>query len=371
MSEHSVFARLRLSGGRFDGPGMPVETLVELTHYHELLLSVARAQFLHEHPERQRVPRGFFDRLRLTLRTVEDGSAVPVLERQSEDASLPLVAFKDDEFTRARDAIQEVVAAAAGGQPIPSALPADAFLLFNRFGRTLRPDEAIELRGGSAASGPRYTVAARRALLLDKGHTYQEDVQDIGWISEVNADEMSCLVRLRMGPSAPVPAPLDEVSFGPVKHVLAPKGEGPPVRIFGVGVFDATRLIRFDSIQDVSVLEDPDELVRLDSRLDEIAALKPGWLDGEGARPDARALERARRTLAELLAYEVPRPRVFATPEGGVQAEWTVKDHEVSVSFEPDDSLYAVSVNVCSGAADEPELSADDPAQIAELLRAS
>jgi len=174
-----------------------------------------------------------------------------------------------------------------------------------------------------------------------------------------------------MDAGTPVPAPLDEVSFGPVKELLEPGGEGP-VRVSGIGVFDSKRrLIRFDSIQDVSPLEDPEELANLDNRLDELAKLKAGWLDGEGMRPDALALARARRTLGELLSFEVPRPRVFATSEGGVQAEWTVGEHEVSVTFEPDGKLYAVSANLVSGVAEEPRLAGEGPAQIAPLLQAS
>jgi len=368
MMDRAPFARLRLTGGRFDDQGMPVETLVELAQYRELVLGVARAQFLREHPERQRVPRGFFDRLQLRLRAVEDGSAVPVLERVAFPGTLLDV---DDDFTRARDAIEDAVAAAETDQPPPNGFPPEALVLFNRFGQTLRPDEAIELRRGSAATGPRYTADTRRKLLLSKRRTYQEELQGIGWISEVDGNGMSCRIRLRMGPATPVPAPLDEVTFGPVKDVLEPNGEGPPVRVSGVGVFDsAQRLIRFDSIHDVAVLDDPEDIVNLDDRLDELASLKAGWLDGEGVRPDALVIERARRMLADLLTFEVPRPRVFATPEGGVQAEWTVGEHEISVTFEPDGRLYAVSVNLASGDAEEPEL-ADDPAQIAQLLRVS
>lgn len=369
MDDRTPFARLRLTGGRFDGQGMPVETLVELAQYRELVLGVARAQFLRSHPERKRVPRGFFDRLQLRLRTVEDGSAVPVLERVAPAGALIAV---DDDFTRARDAIEDAVAAAESGEQPPSGFPQEALVLFNRFGQTLRPDEAIELRRGSAPSGPRYTVDTRRKLLLSKRRTYTEELQGLGWISEVDGNGMSCRIRLRMGPATPVPAPLDEVTFGPVKDVLEPNGEGPPVRVSGVGVFDSERrLIRFDSIYDVNVLDDPEDLVSLDDRLDELASLNTGWLDGEGVRPDALVLERARRMLADLLTFEVPRPRVFATPDGGVQAEWTVGEHEISVTFEPDGKLYAVSVNLASGDAEEPELAADDPAKIAQLLQVS
>jgi hypothetical protein len=369
MDDQAPFARLRLTGGRFDGQGMPVETLVELAQYRELVLGVARAQFLRSHPERKRVPRGFFDRLQLRLRTVEDGSAVPVLERVAPAGALIAV---DDDFALARDAIEDAVAAAENGEQPPSGFPQEALVLFNRFGQTLRSDEAIELRRGSAPSGPRYTVDTRRKLLLSKRRTYTEELQGLGWISEVDGNGMSCRIRLRMGPATPVPAPLDEVTFGPVKDVLEPNGEGPPVRVSGVGVFDSERrLIRFDSIHDVNVLDDPEDLVSLDDRLDELASLNTGWLDGEGVRPDALVLERARRMLADLLTFEVPRPRVFATPDGGVQAEWTVSEHEISVTFEPDGKLYAVSVNLASGDAEEPKLAADDPAQIAQLLQVS
>jgi hypothetical protein len=118
----------------------------------------------------------------------------------------------------------------------------------------------------------------------------------------------------------------------------------------------------------VSVLEDADELARLDRRFDELAALPAKWLDGEGARLDAVVVDRTRRILAELLNFDVPRPRVFPTPEGGVQAEWTVAGHEISVTFEPDGTLYAVSVNLASGQTEEPELPADNADQIARLL---
>jgi hypothetical protein len=370
VEDPDPFARLRLTGGRFDdGDGMPVETLVELSAYRDLVLDVARELFRAAHPGRQRVPRGFAERLQLRLRIVEGGSAVPVLERAVAAGTL---LTDDDEFTRARDVIEDAVAAVADGADPPRAFPRDALVLFNRFGQTLRSDEAIELRRGAATSGATYTRDVRKKLVLNQRRTFQEEVEDIGWVSEVDGDHMSCLIRMRTGPTGAIPAPLDEVTFAAVKEVLEPKGEGPPVRVTGVGVFDSSQgLIRFDSIHDLSVLEDADELARLDRRFDELAALPAGWLDGEGVPLDAIVLDRARRILAELLSFDVPGPRVFPTPEGGIQAEWTVAGHEISVTFEPDGTLYAVSVNLASGQTEEPELAPDNAEQIARLLLVS
>jgi hypothetical protein len=369
VAHRDPFARLRLTGGRFDGEGMPVETLVELAAYRDLVLGVAKALFRSAHPRRQRVPRGFADRLQLRLRIVESGSAVPVLERVA--ASGTLLA-SDDEFTEARNVIEDAVGAVAAGADLPDIFPRDALVRFNHFGQTLRADEAIELRRGAASSGPQYTRDVRKKLVLNQRHTFQEEVEDIGWVSQVDGDHMSCLIRLRMGPSAPVPAPLDEVTFAAVKEVLEPKGEGPPVRVSGIGVYDAEqRLIRLDSIYDVSFLEEADELARLDCRIDELAALPAGWLDGDGSPPGVAVLNRARRILADLLNFDVPRPMVFPTPEGGIQAEWAVAGHEISVTFEPDGNLYAVSVNLASGQTEEPQMPGDDAAHIARLLIAS
>jgi hypothetical protein len=112
--------------------------------------------------------------------------------------------------------------------------------------------------------------------------------------------------------------------------------------------------------------------IRITQRLDELSRLPEGWLGGEGIPPNTSVIERARTVLRDLQKFAVPCPRVFATPGGGMQAEWTVENREVSVTFEPDGSLYAISVDVASGQTDEPELAVDRPEQIAQfVLRAS
>jgi hypothetical protein len=79
---------------------------------------------------------------------------------------------------------------------------------------------------------------------------------------------------------SPITAPLDELTFEPIKEALAPNGQGPPLHIIGLGVFDSTRgLLRFDAIHDVSRVEDPADLEAVDSRLDELEGLRGGWLE--------------------------------------------------------------------------------------------
>jgi hypothetical protein len=364
--QEDVFARLRLTGGRFEGNGMPVEALAELVAYQELVVGVAREVYRNRRPKRRRLPKGFADRLQLRVRTIEQGSAVPVLERIREPGTL---IPRMDEFTESRDLIEDAVAAIGAGKALPDDFPLRAVVLFNRFGQTLRGDEAIELRRATARSGPRYTRDVQRQLVLKERHTFQAEVNDIGWIVELDSGRMSCMIRLRSALRAqPVPAPVDDFTFDQVKAAMEPNGDGPPVYVAGIGVYStAGHVLRLDSIREVSFVEDAEGLSALDAKITELEELQAGWLDGGGVALTAPAIRAARITLTELLLLEVPRPRIYPTPEGGVQAEWSAVDYEVSVTFEPDGSSYALAVDLESGQSREVE--DGDTGMIAELFQ--
>jgi hypothetical protein len=347
-----------MSGGRFERDGMPVVALAELVAYQDLVVGVATEIFRSRYRGRQRLPAGFTHRLQLRLQTIERGSAIPVLERVPAAGAMLTPA---DEFTEARDMIADAVAAVAEGKDLPDGFPRNALVLFNRFGQTLRADETIELRSGTASHGPRYTQEVRRRLVLEHRSSYQDEVHDIAWVSEVDGQHMRCLVRLRGGPPGPVPAPLDEMTFEPLKAVLEPNGSGPPVYISGTGVFDSHRtLTRLDSVHDIGPV--PEELAALDSRLSELRETGDAWLDGQGLAPQQAALDKAYATLAELMRLDVPRPRLYPTVEGGVQAEWTMGPFEISVTFDPGGAIFAAATDTDTGADEELK----DPA--AELL---
>jgi hypothetical protein len=110
------FADPKFRGGRFEGNGLPVDVLPELSAYREAIIALAKSLFLQSHIGRQRVPKGFVDSFRLVLRNVEEGSAVPILERVEPDIS-PALLFGDDYFAVARDRIANAVQTAPLRQP--------------------------------------------------------------------------------------------------------------------------------------------------------------------------------------------------------------------------------------------------------------
>ncbi len=358
-TELTPFLALHFHGSRFDSDaGMPVDALGELVAYRELVIEVARSLFLQQHPDRKRVPKGFADRLQLRLRRVEEGSSVPVLERPSPIGTLDL----SDEFDAARDLISDAIQAAARDESVPAAFPRSALVYFNRLGQGLSDDESIELRAPGQALGPSYTQQIRKALLA--GHmNYQRDATVLGWVTEVDAERMRFQIRRLNAPT--VAAPIDAVTFEEVKNALAPTGEGPQVSVSGVGAFDRNdALVRFDSVHELTFEDAADVLT------DAVAAavVGEGWFDGDGSATDPEVVRRAQALLAAIVASGAPQPRVFPVPDGGVQAEWTVGDREISVAVEPGGGLYVISVDIRSGASQDESLAEDDPAPVLRLV---
>jgi hypothetical protein len=96
------------------------------------------------------------------------------------------------------------------------------------------------------------------------------------------------------------------------------------VRVRGQVVFAAQPKMK--SVDDVEFVDDEraGDVQRLWTRIGVLEKVGDGWLEGEGRAPSPLALARAREVLARLLATypSLDRPKVFPTPDGGVQAEW-------------------------------------------------
>jgi hypothetical protein len=96
-----------------------------------------------------------------------------------------------------------------------------------------------------------------------------------------------------------------------------------------VGVFDRSdNLVRFDSGHEL-VSEETDDAVA-----EAVAAstMSSEWLDGDGRATDPKVILRAKALLESILDSGAPQPRVVPVPDGGLQAEWTIGDREISVA---------------------------------------
>ncbi|MEV4988447.1 hypothetical protein [Pseudarthrobacter sp. LMD1-1-1.1] len=79
-NETGLFASFKLDGARFNGGRLPVDALVELQRYRELILEAAKQAWREANPGEE-VPADFSSAFDLAVTEIEDGSAVPLMEK--------------------------------------------------------------------------------------------------------------------------------------------------------------------------------------------------------------------------------------------------------------------------------------------------
>lgn len=87
-------------------------------------------------------------------------------------------------------------------------------------------------------------------------------------------------------------------------------------------------------------------LARALARIDELAALGPGW-NGDGSLPPSTESLSKARELAELFARLGGFvPRIYPTLDGGVQFEWLHNRRDLTVTIHPDATFALFDVDL-------------------------
>ena len=145
------FGQIRMRGGRYDRPGLPLAGAEELRRYEALIIKVAKSLFLSEHPRRKRAPRGFEAASELRLTDIREGSVMPVLERPRGMSDHPETLTEvPDYLERSRRLINEAFRGVAAERPfVPKAFPVEHIRELAQLGRSLRSKETMELSSAS------------------------------------------------------------------------------------------------------------------------------------------------------------------------------------------------------------------------------
>lgn len=72
------------------------------------------------------------------------------------------------------------------------------------------------------------------------------------------------------------------------------------------------------------------------ARLDELRHMEDGWLDGGGKAPSHQGLDWLSDSFQRNFPDELPLPYLYPTPEGGIEAEWSLGKHSVILEFHLD-----------------------------------
>lgn len=366
------FATFVFRGKRFDEAAMPLEALVELEAYRELVLAVAEALFRQQNPDRVRLPKGFGESLRLVLASQEPGSTVPNVDRvlPSGPATLPGIETGPDLFDQAAQIVREAFEAAAR-ESLPESVAADLVGRMLAFGKTLREDESVVIAAPGARVGPVVDRRVRRWLQQRVGGPYEEPVELVGQVRAADRDREGFHVRTLDGSRVPVS------SAGPLfDRALASLAEESVVRVRGTGIYDAGgALLKVINVGDVSLAEEGDEgessrvgcSIPIAAQLERLKGLEAGWLDGEGEALDAAALDRAGAVLTAMVEDGASIPYLYPKPDRDLQAEWSLPGREISLAF--DLSTWRVEAIAASLDSDEVEEESLDLSQPGAELR--
>lgn len=138
--------RLRFKGERFRGHALDLSALAELSRFQKLIADTAKALWRAAHPRRDRLPAHFEDRTRLCLRRIADGSAAVPLEVWIEEPEQPeLFETEPVEVKEAISLAHDVYDAVDRDAPLPERLPKQLVGDYANWGRSLAPEEEVEL----------------------------------------------------------------------------------------------------------------------------------------------------------------------------------------------------------------------------------
>ena len=273
------FVQPKFTGPRYENHTLPVDAMRDLAAYEALLIDLAKHLFLHDHPGRRRVPKGFSD-MHLAIASVEEGSAKPVLALVAAASASPAThaqlslfdvgnspSSENSYYTQARDLIAECIAAPESA--LPGEFPKELLSHFNHLGRSLREGEILELPRKDTAKTANLNLERRKNLVLAANAVYEREVELNGFIGEADWEKGTFRLRLADGSQTIVPMP--ESFYDRIRQSGGRSGDY--VFVKGVAAYDSReRLQKVRAVESLEVIKN----YSLAMQFDELAQLQAG-----------------------------------------------------------------------------------------------
>jgi hypothetical protein len=337
MSDPIPFMQPRMVGERFEGHAIPLDMLKDLVVLEEMVVEVAKWRYLQEHQERKRSPKGFTEGISLKLTGVMEGSAVPQIALFAKGSGMfPASVFPQENqqyFEQARDNIFGAINAAANDENITEHLPENLLGYFDRIGRGLKDGEVIEFNSDNVDRPAPLNKYTRRKLIFASSQTQEltDEVSLRGSVPEADQERMTFTLQVLFG--SRVNAPIASQHQETILNAFNGYQKGARIQILGIGRYNRNnRLMGIDEVEHVSILDPLD----VATRLEEFRSLRNGWLDGKGDAQSHEGLEWFAGSFESNYPENLSLPYIYPTAEGGLQAEWTLEQHEVSLEVNLD-----------------------------------
>lgn len=338
--------RVRLTGTRFDGGRLPIDSLAELQKYQDIVRIAAEAEWKAEHPG-ESVPGDLHESVSLTIERIDEGSADVFLAFEQHQTYVQYQA-------EAQNAADSIIAAAYSGANIPDLPGLNSVEEFEyrskvaQLGSTLKTGQTIEYYLDGPKSAPvSISIETRETAvesLLSLEHFMiledspesssalkKTDASLVGKVTALDTDKMSYRFTLMDGSQVTGFYKTRPDLLEDLRAVVNDASEGPLTRVSGQLQFKRGDIFRVGRTAAVERVEFDDS--QWGSRLADFASLRPSWDGGEAKQIESVALEAAQMILRDLDDAGISRPGVFPTPEGGVLLEWGDSAAVISVEI--------------------------------------
>lgn len=355
------FMTLRLVGRRFLNHSLPIEFLSDIVHLKDLVLEMAKTEYLDDHSDRRRTPNGFAQSFDLRLAIIKPGSTQLGFKYESPKQSL-IPPSREIYLSRGRDRIIKTINRASSEGSVENLeISERSRTLFDKLGHSLSDDEAIEFRSNSSDHDhvARLTKEINRRIVsrpcspVDSQITREVVLE--GLISELNQARMTFQIELFNGNR--LRAPLNSNLLDSAIETLKGYGKGLQSRFSGKGLVRQVdgRVLKIISIDSII------NRLKINAQLDDIRALKDGWLEGAGKAPPHAGIEWLDLKFETHFQTKTPLPYLYPTETGGIQAEWSLGPHEISLDMHLDTHLGIWNdLNLDSDLDDERQLNLDE-----------
>lgn len=358
------FLNIKYEGERFTGGRLPLDVLADLQALEDILTTFSREIWLEEN-NRERMPNGYSDWFKMSLRGVGDGSAIPQLELSVlEELQTPLLPI-DERFTlmeKAKIKFGKVLEAANDDTPV--ILSPTQIRNFNRFLTNLKPKEIFKYSSKSDQilnddlNVISIDMEKRKRLLTKVTATYEQRIQGKARLKGVDENGLLRFFNTYLR------------DFSLTDNSRPPSEYGS--NIGGYYEFDLTVLRRHDdsihsviTIHDISLLEHP----AIDA-IDKMASLEKGWLDGYGHSISQSIRDSAKR----FIVTTNPLPTFYAiapTEEGGILLEYEISGWDYGIEFNADNSFTFFGIEMKGNAEFSDTYSANDIQLLQARIRES
>ena len=162
-----------------------------------------------------------------------------------------------------------------------------------------------------------------------------------GWVREIDEKATSFQFQPIYGDKVSAFGPKE--IFDDLNRILRESADDARLQVTATGVYRRDKLEHLMPVEDISALDQLDVV----AQLDDLRHLKDGWADGMqnpsdwgngyGKAPSHQGLDWLSDRLEREYPDDLPLPRIYPTPEGGAQMEWTIGSFDIGLEVNLED----------------------------------